>query len=467
MSFFSQFFGNHRSPAEAEGDVEGERRQAPPRGNRKGSARANLNFPSFRASAIDRPLQDDDRTELGRARMVLRDVFTPSQPVVERTRFAGRLNVLQRLIEIIEEQRSHVVIYGERGIGKTSLMHILADLARESNYIVVYESCGANSNFDEIFRALLGEIPSLYLSTAAPTGPDVEGGRTLEEKIRGEVLNARRVGELCSDITGTRVIFILDEYDRVRNPEFRQGVAELIKNLSDRAARVQLVLAGVANDLQELIGFIPSIRRNVVGLPMPRMSEQEIRSLLRIGEQAASVEFDEEAARTIGLLSAGSPYLVRLIAHHASMRALDSGRMKVNLADVWEAIDRAIEEAESRLSQYTLRHLERLSRIDGHFLGALARAANTPDGWFIRDDVGQILNASGGTFSTVYLTSEVSDEDRAWRDAVLDMRGTGDEMQFRFRDEALPTYLWMVIARDGLISKQKQSQSGEAGGRAA
>lgn len=399
--------------------------------------------------------------------MVLRDVFTPSQPVVDRSRFAGRLSVLQRLIELIEEQRSHVVIYGERGIGKTSLMHILADLARESNYIVIYESCGANSNFDEIFRAMLAEIPSLYLSSAAPTAPDVEGGRTLEEKIKGEVLNARRVGDLCSDIIGTRVIFILDEYDRVRNPEFRQGVAELIKNLSDRAARVQLVLAGVANDLQELIGFIPSIRRNVVGLPMPRMSEQEVRSLLRIGEQTAHVEFDDDAARTIGLLSAGSPYLVRLVAHHASMRALDAGRMTVNLADVWEAVDRAIEEAESRLSQHTLRHLEGLSRIDGHFLGALARAANTPDGWFVREDVSQILNASGGAFPTDYLSADIGPEDRLWRDAILDMRSTSGEVQFRFRDEALPTYLWMVIARDGLISKQKQGQSGAAGGRAA
>lgn len=399
--------------------------------------------------------------------MVLRDVFTPSQPVVERSRFAGRLNVLQRLIELIEEQRSHVVIYGERGIGKTSLMHILADLARESNYIVVYESCGANSNFDEIFRAMLREIPTLYLATAAPTSTDVEGGRTLEESIRGETLNARRVGDICADITGTRVIFILDEYDRVKNPEFRQAVAELIKNLSDRAARVQLVLAGVANDLQELIGFIPSIRRNVVGLPMPRMSEQEIRSLIRIGEQSANVQFDEAAANTIGILSAGSPYLVRLLAHHAAMGALDTNRMTVRLTDVWSAIDRVIEEAESRLSQHTLRHLERLAKIDGHFLGALSRAANTPDGWFTESDVTQILNGKGGAKTADYLSPRIDGVDRVWRDAILEFRADGDEMQFRFRDEALPTYLWMVIARDGLISKQKQSHASEAGDEAA
>ena len=39
-------------------------------------------------------------------------------------------------------------------------------------------------------------------------------------------------------LVGTRVLVILDEYDRVVDVNFRREVAELIKNLSDRAARV-------------------------------------------------------------------------------------------------------------------------------------------------------------------------------------------------------------------------------------
>ena len=105
---------------------------------------------------------------------------------------------------------------------------------------------------------------------------------------------------------GTRVIIVLDEYDRAESDQFRQSVAELIKNLSDRAARVQLVLAGVASNLQQLIGYIPSIRRNIIGLPMPRLSSEEVRALIRIGEKSAGVEFDEEAVKAIEQLSNGS-----------------------------------------------------------------------------------------------------------------------------------------------------------------
>ena len=65
-----------------------------------------------------------------------RTAFTPSQPVVERRLFAGRTGTLTTLIRAIEDERLHVIVYGERGIGKTSLMHVLAEAARDARYLV-------------------------------------------------------------------------------------------------------------------------------------------------------------------------------------------------------------------------------------------------------------------------------------------------------------------------------------------
>ncbi len=236
----------------------------------------------------------------------------------------------------------------------------------------------------------------------------------------------------------------------MQNVEFRQSLAELMKNLSDRAARVQIVLAGVANDLQELTGYIPSIRRNVVGVAMPRMNESEIRALLRIGEQAAGIQFDDAVTSTIVLLANGSPYLVRLLAHHASMRALDANRLVVVLNDVWNALDRVIDEAHSRLSQHTLRQLERAPAADAQLLAAVARAANTPDGWFTARDIIDLLGGRTEAMAYTQSPSEPLSKEHLWRDAFLDTRRDGDDVSYRFRDEALPTYLWMLIARDRL-----------------
>lgn len=398
-------------------------------------------LPTFLASAIDRPNTGSKYDNLLRARLMLRDVFIPTQPVTERSRFAGRTEVLRTLIEVIEEQRSHVVVYGERGIGKTSLMHILADLARDSQYLVTYTSCGATSRFSEIFRAALTQIPLLYLSSIDPTASESERGGTLADRLPEGQFDSRQLADLLAQVTGTRVLILLDEYDRVESTEFRQLVAELIKNLSDRAARIQLVLAGVASNLQELIGYIPSIRRNVLGLPMPRLSADEVRTMIRIGERAAGVSFDPKVVEMTGLLSYGSPYLARLLSHHAGMKALDDGRLNIQLGDLWAALEKGLDEAETRLMRQTAAQLPRLvGEGDLPFLATVARAANTPDGWFSEDEVDRLLGAkTDGWRERLHALSA--------RSAILEDTLEGDVRRYRFRDEALPTYLWMLLAR--------------------
>lgn len=401
-------------------------------------------FPTFKASAIDRPQASGDSDQILRARLLLRDIFTPTQPVTQRTRFAGRLGVLAKLISIIEEQRSHVVVYGERGIGKTSLMHILADVARESHYFVVYASCGASSRFSEIFRAVLSEIPMLYLSTVAPTAAAAEGGGTMADRLPPGNFDARQLGDLCTEITGTRVLIVLDEYDRLQDSEFRQSVAELIKNLSDRAARVQLVIAGVASNLQELVGYIPSIRRNITGLPISKLSDAEVRAMIAIGEDHAGVRFAEQVIEMIILLANGSPYLARLLSHHAAMNALDEARMTVETADIQHALNKVVEEAEGRIARRTEVSLARLlNAYERDFVGAAARAASTPDGWFTLDNVIKHLPTESDRASCAAHLMGVAEST-----GVLEHEEAPDGMRYRFNDEALPTFLWMKIARD-------------------
>lgn len=403
-------------------------------------------LPGFLSSAIDRPTSRTARSGLLNARLLLRDLFTPAQPVTHRSRFAGRLDVLANVIEILEEQRSHVVVYGERGIGKTSLMHILAELARESQYLVIYESCGSDSRFDEIFRSALRSIPLLYLGTLSPMAAEAGAKANFESQLPDGPFNARQLSELLARVTGTRVIIILDEYDRTEDPQFRRGVAELIKNLSDRAARVQLILAGVASNLQELIGYIPSVRRNIVGLPMPRMTGAEVRSLIGVGEAGAGVKFEDRVTSMIELLANGSPYLVRLLSHHASMKAVDSGRLTVEVNDIRQALDKAVDEAEMRVDVLGPRGLDRFIKEDkAAFIAAVARAATTPDGWFTEADISENLPPS---LTHVDVKAEFGALAQVAR--ILDIQPDSNPARFRFVDEALPTYLWLRIARDHL-----------------
>ena len=125
-------------------------------------------LPRFSAMASDDVDNTGTDPARARAQLALRDALGASQPVISRERFAGRHDALAQLIAAIEQQRLHVVIYGERGIGKTSLVHVFADTAREARYLVLYGSCGTDGRFDEIFRAFAAKIPMLYHRSVLP-----------------------------------------------------------------------------------------------------------------------------------------------------------------------------------------------------------------------------------------------------------------------------------------------------------
>lgn len=344
-------------------------------------------LPRFIASASD-DVESDTASVLARRRLALRDSLGASQPVISREAFAGRHEAMSQLINAIEEQRVHVVIYGERGIGKTSLAHVFTQTAREARYHVIYASCGTAANFPDMFRSVLAHIPHIYHSSVLPNSSQAEQGGNFDTMLPEGEYGARELADVLAGVVGTRVLVILDEYDRVVDVNFRREVAELIKNLSDRAARVQLVITGVALNLDELIGYAPSIRRNIAGLPMRPMTDVEVRDLLRLGERAADIRFTKEAVALVTRMSAGSPYLVRLLGHQAGLNAINAGRDKVTEDDASSSIERVISDWQASLPRRVQANLSREeARTHWDLLVAAARAGNSADGWFTVDDV--------------------------------------------------------------------------------
>ena len=405
-------------------------------------------FPRFRTATLGESSLRSESEALTQTRVALRSVFTPAQPVTDRKMFAGRIKVLSRLIEIIEDRLSHVVIFGERGIGKTSLLHILSDLAEESRYVVLHGTCGAGSRFDDMFRKLLESIPLLYLKNISPTGPEVESGASFASRLPAGSFDARELSDLLAQVAGIRVLIILDEYDRLENEQFRQYTAELIKNLSDRAAPVQLVIAGVSSNLHELIGYIPSIRRNVIGLPLPHLTSEETEALVALGNSVAGVSFAPGSVEMIHSLANGSPYITRLICHHASSIALDNGRSNVIVDDIVASLDRMVEEAEGRLAYATalrVRHLEIGDR--SAILGRIAQIASTPDGWFTRSDL--LLDEDRRAMIEMVETILIPA-------GIIEAGGEDPEPRYRFIDEGLPNYLWLMVARNRMQSGAKR-----------
>lgn len=417
--------------------------QEQPRAEAQGSS-----LPRFKASAADQvDRRRSDRFTL--TRMRLRNAFTPSQPVANRKMFAGRTDVLSTMISSIEDQRLHLVIYGERGIGKTSLLHMLAESAREARYIVIYSSCGATSSFRETFRAAAAEVPLLFHSDFGPTTSEAETGSSLADLLPDD-FTPRQFADVCVKLQGTRVLIVLDEFDRSGSGEFRQDLAELIKFLSDRSVRLHIVIGGVAADLAELVEHIPSIRRNILAMRVPLMSDVEVRQLVATGEHASGMTFDVAARDMVVSASRGWPYIASLVCHHAALQALDAGREVVLEKEVSAALDASLKELSARMPKLVRIQVEQLlSEGVGKVLTTLAGAALSAGGEFTPFDLDHIAGKTG--------ESDVAKrfaEDLATQQILLERRDDAYGRRYVFVEDSLPPYLWFLGMQQAFADRQ-------------
>lgn len=445
---FARLFGRKKHDgAVAPSDAFAEK--ARPKSLSRMTASSARPFPHFRATAGDH-LGPQAESVFARTRMKLHESFTPSQPVSDRKRFAGRQDVLTSVIRAIEEQRLHVILYGERGLGKTSVVHVLTQAARDARYLVVYVSCGADSNFDEVFRTIASHIPMLFHSTVGPTSPDVEKGKTLADTLPSTPISPRIASDILAKVVGTRVVVVLDEFDRSNSELFRQNVAELIKNLSDRLVRVQLVIAGVAQNLTELLTHVPSIQRNIFALQMPWMSPAEIRLLIKNGSELCELTFEDAAEDAIVSAAHGSPYLASLISHHAGLCALDEQRTRVSSADVLHAIVNSAQEFRGRMSGRARAQLKFFDAADKTaLLGSVAGTSLLSNGSFRIEDL--------------WVAGTGAERSREYETILGDLVRQGLMLEtvleegrvYRFSEDGIPAYLWLLAAEAKLRAAER------------
>jgi hypothetical protein len=74
-------------------------------------------------------MKDGDREKWARYARVA-EVFTPGAPIDSLDLFAGRLEQIKDVLSAVAQRGQHIVLYGERGVEKTSLANIVDDFSR-------------------------------------------------------------------------------------------------------------------------------------------------------------------------------------------------------------------------------------------------------------------------------------------------------------------------------------------------
>lgn len=417
-----------------------------PPGRRPGSAPEPSSSPPPPPAPLlpSHPLHADaDVTDVEDARRTaLRKAFTPTHPLRSARRLAGRRTQLARVLRAMLDESAHVVMYAERGRGKTSLINLVSEALRALAFMVGSYSCAAEDDFDAILRGLMRSLPRSLLAVPVQQGEDRLLG--CEAALPDGRLQTHDVLGLTGRFTGRRMVLVVDEFDRVTDVATRTRLADTIKLLSDRAAPILFIIVGVSDNLEELLGRHPSIQRNVVSVPLPLLTDTEIEALLERGAQEAGLVFPPAARYAIAGLARGVPYIAQLLALHAGYSMLRRGSQEIARADLDEALEIAVAEADPRVSRLyeTLTEGGRDAAMRA-FLRSLANGTQDAFGRFVVEPAGPGFLSVAGRAAPAELWQRLVDAGAVRR------CGDGGPHLFAMAEATFGNYVLMRAARDG------------------
>ena len=270
-------------------------------------------------------------------------VFTPTQPKATSRQLTGRQAELRRILQAIGEDRAHVVLYSERGRGKTSLSNMVVESLRQTGLIVARYTCDAGSTFDSVMRGLMRDLPASLLANPARVGEGCEPALPEEPLRPGDVVN------IPQRLACRGLVCLVDEFDRVSDARTRSQLADAIKQLSDRDARLQFIVVGVSENLDEILGQHPSIQRNILGVHLPLFTDKDVAQLIAKGGRESGFTFQPSTVARVIVLSRGMPYIAQLLGLRLIQAATDRGETVVSDEDFDAAVAQLINDANPRI----------------------------------------------------------------------------------------------------------------------
>lgn len=388
---------------------------------------------------------------------LLSRVFTPSSPIKHREFFQGRINQLEKICDSINESGQHAILYGERGVGKTSLANIMKGIFTDLFPVLI--TCNRSDSFKTLWKRAFSEVK--YSITTKGIG--------FKPEIIGQTVNLFDNIDLNSETFSSDIenvikrydgnayfLFIFDEFDNILDKDVRKSFADLIKSFSDNVNNCSIVLVGIAHNVESLIGSHQSLERCLIQVQMPRMSDEESFDIIEKGLSKLELTIDDEVKSKIVEFSSGFPHYVHLLCKYCVLHVIDQNKEHIDNNDLNAAILKGIENTNGQLQTSYRNAIIGLSTTDKwkNVLFACAQVELDEFNCFnITDVANQYRKITGEEIqknSIVYNLNQLADKTRG---NILEKLDTGLNTRYRFVNPMILAFIKLKINSE-LIEKR-------------
>jgi Cdc6-like AAA superfamily ATPase len=385
--------------------------------------------------------------------------FSPSAPIGSKA-FAGREAQIIDVINACTQRGQHVVIFGERGAGKTSLANSLVHILGTKFATPACGSinCDQTTTFTSLWKAIFAEIPV----SKHGTGMALRNGANTDEGTLAQFLPEEVTPDAVRAILQkrSRLLIIIDEIDRIKDKTTTTLLADTIKSLSDHAVDATLVLVGVADSVDTLIAEHESVQRALVQVQLPRMSHAELDQIIDNSLEAVGMTIDQDARQRLIKLSQGLPHYIHLLGLHAAQAAANRDRRNIVLDDTRYALRNTLKHAQQSIGEdYYRATASAGATLYRRILLACALADTDAHGYFTAADVtGPLSTIMGKDCSTAAFSRHLYAFCEPRRGPALHRTGIAGGYRYKFKNAIMRPYVIMNGLESGLISEEIMTQ---------
>ena len=280
-------------------------------------------------------------------------VLFPSSPIRSHEFLFGRDGQLDRIRRSMMAPGRQIFIYGERGVGKSSLASAAAVEVQSSDAEPLHTSCGSNSTFSAVIWNLIRatNTESAHLTTTqAKRGIEGRGfAYSTQTEVSAQPSSAPLdIEDAASRLDAAfsayskRTVAVVDEFDLIPDASERNKFGELVKALGDRKSSVKLIFTGVASSLDELLESHASAHRQLDTIQLERLDYQPRVDIINKAINAFELEVDPSVVYRIASVSNGFPYYVHLLTEHLLWTwHADTEAASINMGHLHKAFSQA------------------------------------------------------------------------------------------------------------------------------
>tara|TARA_R110001592_G_scaffold361737_1_gene673326 strand:+ start:2627 stop:3919 length:1293 start_codon:yes stop_codon:yes gene_type:complete len=305
-----------------------------------------------------------------------------SDVITDPNRFVGRIDLIRSCMQALNSPNSLIAIYGKRGVGKSSLLRQVQQMAlgdytlatsaglnheipaKPRKYLTVFYTCDSIIESGEALVSRLcndqdeedgllrlvphdgKEIVEFTRAKEVSAGADLKvlnwGTKGVETSkyarvVEGDTVQTFR--NFVSSIVQHQVkgrmkrdglLILLDEFDVLEN---KRGLGSLIKSLSSKD--IKFGICGIGQDLTDLIEDHASVERLLEqgAIHVKTMPTPEARNILNKAEELFKGELaiDDDVKEEIVRVSQGYPYFIQMIGKSCVSKASQLGLQTINM----------------------------------------------------------------------------------------------------------------------------------------